>query len=96
MDFPNNRVDQMYNNFLNFINVASFLIGLENLELNITANDLDSQTNAILEDLHTYFDEQNKHLALQDAHLAAQDERLDKLEKMLAGTKPYDRKESER
>lgn len=82
---PNN--ERFYNSLMDGINVASFLIGLQNLELNITANDLDSQTNAILEDLHTYFDEQNKHLALQDAHLAAQDERLDKLEKMLAGKK---------
>lgn len=66
-------------------NIISLLIGLQNLELNITAQDMDSQTNAILEDLHKYFERQEAHLFRQDKHLYDQDLRLDKLEKSLYG-----------
>lgn len=72
-----------YNAFMDVINIASFLIGLQNLDLNITANDLDKQTNSILEDLHEYFEKQDKHLLEQDKHLFEQDIRLENLERML-------------
>lgn len=106
--FPNNQQTQnqdnpMYNGFLDAINIASFLIGLQNLELNITAKDIDNQTQAILDDLHTYLDKQEKHLSEQDRHLSVQDEhllmqdmRLDRLERLLYDKDMLGGKESER
>lgn len=96
MDFNRNQNEQIYNSLMDLVNIASFIIGLQNLELNVTANDLDKQTNAILNDLHEYFAEQDKHLIKQDSHLAEQDERLDRLERLLSVNVPYDRKESKR
>lgn len=79
------------------INIISLLIGLQNLDLNITAQDMDGQTNAILEDLHKYFERQEAHLFRQDKHLYEQDLRLDKLEKTLYGDdNSYERKVSSR
>lgn len=88
-----------YNSFdgiMNAINIISLLIGLQNLELNVTANDIDNQTNAILSDLHDYFDEQNKHLAQQDRHLNEQDMKIERIERLLYGDKYYERRESDR
>lgn len=96
MDFNRSQNEQFYNSLMDIINIASFLIGLQNLELNVTGNDLDKQTNAILDDLHNYFEEQDKHLAIQDEHLVEQDIRLDRLERLLSDGFPYDRKESKR
>lgn len=82
----------LYNGFLDAINIASFLIGLQNLQLNITAQDVDNQTQTILDDLHGYLDKQEKHLRDQDLHLSEQDRhlyeqdmRLDRLERLLYG-----------
>lgn len=101
---PQNQVPEknpMYAGFLDAINIASFLIGLQNLELNITAQDMDDQTQTILDDLHGYLDKQDKHLSEQDKHLASQDEhllmqdmRLDKLERLLYDKDNIERKES--
>lgn len=91
----------MYDGFLDAINIASFLIGLQNLELNITAKDMDNQTHTILDDLHTYLDKQEKHLSDQDLHLSKQDKhlleqdmRLDRLERLLYDEEHMARKES--
>lgn len=74
-----------WNGVMDAINIISLLIGLQNLDLNITANDIDNQTNTILEDLHKYFERQETHLFRQDKHLYDQDLRLDRLEKTLYG-----------
>lgn len=91
--FPSQSNDnQGYNAFMDAINILSFIIGLQNLDLNITANDIDNQTQTILDDLHGYLDKQEKHLAEQDKHLLAQDShlleqdmRLDRLERLIYG-----------
>lgn len=73
------------NNFFSYglIDIISLLIGLENMQLNISANDLDEQTGAILDDLHTYLAKLDKHLELQDEHLLHQDLRIARLEQVL-------------
>lgn len=89
-----NKKNPIYDNFLDALNVASFLIGLQNLELNITANDIDNQTQTILDDLHKYLDKQDKHLSEQDRHLLDQDIRLDRLEKLIYDKDIMTRKEN--
>lgn len=71
--------------FINAINIVSFLIGLQNLELNVTAADLEKYSKMILEEIHGHLTEQDKHLSAQDKHLKEQDLRLDKLERMFYG-----------
>lgn len=79
------------------INIISLMIGLQNLGLNITAQDMDEQTNSILEEMKRYFERQENHLFRQDKHLYEQDLRLDKLEKTLYGEEnSYERKVSSR
>ena len=62
--------------FLDYLTIAGFFIGLENLELNITQEDMDNQTaeldakvnekiNTALSDIHS--------------HLQAQDKKIDEL-----------------
>lgn len=75
---------------MDLINIISLIIGLQNLELNVTANDLDNVTNKILKEIHTHLDRLDEHLKIQDEHLLMQDDRLDeedlrlyRLEKML-------------
>lgn len=63
--------DERNLDFLDFINVIAFFIGLENLKLNATANDLDRYAHMILDEIH--------------GHLAEQDKRLDTLETELNG-----------
>lgn len=65
------------------IDIISLIIGLQNMQLNISGNDLDKQTKTILDDLHNYLGKQEEHLALQDEHLHNQDIRIAQLEKML-------------
>lgn len=96
-----NQDNPYMDNFINALSVASFLIGLQNLELNITANDIDNQTQVILDDLHKYLDKQDRHLTeqdhhleQQDRHLAEQDLRLMKLEKYLNDEKIYKQERS--
>lgn len=81
-------------NFLDCISILSFIIGLQNLDLNITANDIDNQTQAILDDLHTYLDKQERHLRDQDLHLSEQDVRLSRLERLMYEKDSMARKES--
>lgn len=96
---PNN----MNNNFMDAINVLSFLIGILNLDLNVTANDLAEQKDYIVNDLHrvigkveAHLANQDNHLTLQDKHLNEQDMRLDRLERMMYDRYDVARKESER
>lgn len=77
--FNNPQGNNNFNNNLfafNIIDIISLIIGLQNIELNITANDLDKQTQTILDDLHGYLEKQEQHLALQDRRIA-------RLERML-------------
>ena len=68
--------------FLDYLTIASFLIGLENLELNITQEDMDAQTADLDARVNEKFEK-----ALTDihSHLQTQDEKLnqiiDRLEK---------------
>lgn len=103
--FPKNESNQnnMYNGFMDAINILSFLIGLENLDLNVTANDLAEQKDYIVNDLHkvigkveAHLANQDNHLTLQDKHLSEQDIRLDRLERMMYDKYDMARKESER
>ena len=62
--------------FLDYLTIASFLIGLENLEINITQEDMDKQT----ADLDARVNEKiNTALADIHSHLQAQDEKIDEL-----------------
>ncbi len=67
----------------NIIDIISLLIGLQNIELNISAKDLDLQTQTILDDLHIYLEKQEQHLELQDKYLTTQDKRIARLEHLL-------------
>lgn len=81
-----NNEQQNNNNGLftfSLIDIISLIIGIQNMQLNITGNDLDSQTKTILDDLHSYLEKQENHLALQDEHLLNQDSRIARLERML-------------
>lgn len=73
------------NGFMDAINILSFMIGLKNLDLNVTAQDLSKESNRILEQLHAHFVAEDEHLTLQDKHLIEQNRRLDKLEKIVLG-----------
>ena len=59
--------------FIDLLSIASFVIGLQNLELNITQNDLADQTkdidaradarvNRLLNEIHTHLQEQDEKL----------------------------------
>lgn len=83
-----------FNGFMDAINVLSFMIGLENLDLNVSADDLSKESNRILDELHARFVAEDEHLTLQDRHLIEQDRRLDRLEKIILGMSAvHDRKE---
>lgn len=62
--------------FLDFIQLVSFVVGLENLELNITQEDMDKQT----ADLDANVNEQIQN-ALSDihSHLRTQDVKIDEI-----------------
>lgn len=97
----NNSTAPWYNGFMDALNVLSFMIGLENLNLNVTAQDLSEESNRILEQLRTHFSKEDKHLTLQDQHLIEQDKhlleqdrRLERLEKLVWGMMASGRKEN--
>ena len=66
--------------FLDLISIMSFVIGLENLEMNITQNDIANQTAEIDErvndHLQSVLNEIHKHLEEQDNRLSAIEETL--------------------
>lgn len=61
--------DQDNLDLLDLLALASFIVGIQNLELNATANDIDTAGNKILQELH--------------GHLSQQDKRLARIEKIL-------------
>lgn len=96
-----NNASGPWNGFMDALNVMSFMIGLENLSLNVTSQDLSEESNRILEQLQTHFSREDEHLTLQDQHLIAQDKhlleqdkRLERLEKLVWGMMASGRKEN--
>ena len=67
----NNTNEQL--SFIDLLSILSFCIGLMNLDINITQEDVDSQTQTILNELHV-------HLEMQDIKLDNIIERLERLE----------------
>ena len=53
-------------NFLDSIAVISFLVGLQNLDLNISQENLDNQTQELDKRLRTVVDDIHNHLKEQD------------------------------
>lgn len=68
---------------MDILNVLSFIIGLQNLNLNITSQDLDKQTKTILDEVHAHLANQDKHLEEQDVILKKQEKQLEKLEYLI-------------
>lgn len=64
--FNNSPLDNTQ--FINAVNIADFLLNLLNMQLNVTADDLETHSNRILEEIHQ--------------HLNEQDERLERIEAM--------------
>ena len=66
--------------FLDAITVVSFIVGLENLDLNITQENLDRQTKDLKEqvdaEVRLALNEIHEHLSIQDAKLNAIIERI--------------------
>ena len=59
--------------FIDLLSIMSFCIGLMNLDINITQEDVDNQTQTILNEVHA-------HLEMQDDKLDSILIRLEKLE----------------
>ena len=71
--------------FIDYVAIISFLVGLQNLDLNITQEDfqklmqdLDKQTNTLLKELHGHLEAQDIKLAIIHAKLDAIVEELKK------------------
>ena len=56
-------------NLIDLLSILSFLIALENLDMNITQSDLDDKTKLLLDEIH--------------GHLEKQDEMLQRIERKL-------------
>ena len=52
--------------FLDIVSLISFCVGLQNLELNITASDIDNQTQELDRRLRSVVDNIHQHLQEQD------------------------------
>ena len=52
--------------FLDILTIMGFCIGLQNLDLNISQENLDNQTQELDARLHKVVDDIHQHLALQD------------------------------
>ena len=55
--------------FLDILSIISFCVGLQNLELNITASDIDAQTQDLDKRLHGVINDIHGHLSVQDTKL---------------------------
>ena len=55
--------------FLDIISLISFCVGLQNLELNITAQDINAQTEELDKRLRDVVDDIHNHLSVQDTKL---------------------------
>ena len=56
--------------FIDLLSIISFCVGLQNLELNITASDIDAQTQDLDKRLHGVINDIHGHLSVQDAKLS--------------------------
>lgn len=56
--------------FLDLLNILSFWVGVQNLDLNATQNDIQAVMNALAEKADTLLKEINAHLEEQDHKLA--------------------------
>ena len=56
--------------FLDLLNILSFMIGVQNLDLNATQNDIQAIMNALAEKADTLLKEIHAHLEEQDRKLA--------------------------
>ena len=45
--------------FIDLLSIMSFCIGVMNLDLNVTAEDIDNQTQTLLNEIHTHLEEQD-------------------------------------
>lgn len=59
---------------INIIDIISLIIGIQNMQLNITAQDLDNQTHTILDEIHSHLRQQDKRLERMEHMLLAQGE----------------------
>ena len=70
-------------NFIDLLSVMSFYIGLLNLDMNITQNDMAEQTadidKRVNEHLHEVLDEIHEHLQAQDIKLSEIQKELEEL-----------------
>ena len=55
--------------FIDLLSIASFVIGLQNLDLNVTQEDAQNLMNSIDEKTNTILNEIHKHLEMQDKKL---------------------------
>ena len=69
--------------FLDLLSIASFVIALQNLDMNITQEDMAETTERLDRGLRTEVDEIHEHLEEQDRKL---DEILSRLEKIYGHT----------
>ena len=65
--------------FLDVLTIASFLISLQNLDLNASTDDLSKYTTEIIERLEKDLDDIHGHLSVQDAKINALLNRLEDL-----------------
>ena len=65
--------------FLDTLAIVSFCVGLQNLELNITEQDINEQTQELDRSLRKVVDDIHKHLSFQDAKLNLILNRLEEL-----------------
>ena len=67
-------------NFVDLLSVMSFYIGLLNLDMNITQNDIEKQTaeidsmvnehlHQVLNEIHSHLEDQDKRLSIIEKHL---------------------------
>ena len=61
----------MNQDFIDLLSVISFCVGLQNLDLNISQENLDSQTKELDRELRSVVDEIHEHLKEQDHKLDA-------------------------
>lgn len=65
--------------FLDALTIASFLISLQNLDLNASSDDIAKTSNEIIERLEKDLDDIHGHLSVQDAKINALLNRLEDL-----------------
>ena len=55
--------------FLDILSIMSFYLGIQNLDLNISQENIDNQTQVLDEKLHNQVEEIHRHLTTQDEKL---------------------------